>query len=76
MGEQLVALPRVIFAQRVIDKMVQNAMLYGEETGEAMVGLVLPQPAPAEPDIYVLEIKLGYTTKGKTGCSSIVNVAR
>jgi hypothetical protein len=55
MGEQLVAVPRVIFAQRVIDKMVQNAMLYGEETGEAMVGLVLPQPAPAEPDIYVLD---------------------
>jgi hypothetical protein len=48
--------PRVIIAQRVIDKIVQGAMLYLEpETGEAMIGLVMPQNGRLEPDIYVLD---------------------
>lgn len=49
-------LPRVIIAERVIDKIVRGALLYPEpETGEAMVGLVDPQSGRLEPDIYVLD---------------------
>lgn len=49
-------LPRVVIAERVIDKIVRGALLYPEpETGEAMVGLVVPQAGKAEPDIYVLD---------------------
>jgi hypothetical protein len=60
MGEQasdtLRDLPRVIVAQRVIDKMVRGALLYPEpETGEAMIGLVVPQTGQQEPDIYILD---------------------
>lgn len=48
--------PRVILAQRVIDKMVAGARLYPEpETGEALIGLVVPQSGRLEPDIYVLD---------------------
>ncbi|MBI5958290.1 MAG: hypothetical protein HY866_06135 [Chloroflexi bacterium] len=48
--------PRVIIAQRVIDKIIQGALLYLEpETGEAMIGLVMPQNGRFEPDIYVLD---------------------
>lgn len=49
-------LPRVVIAERVIEKIVRGALLYPEpETGEAMVGLVVPQAGRAEPDIYVLD---------------------
>ncbi len=48
--------PRVVFAQRVLDKIVQSALLYpGTETGEALIGLVVPRDDRAEPDIYVLD---------------------
>lgn len=48
--------PRVILSERVIDKMVQGALLYPEpETGEAMIGLIMPPTGRAEPDIYILD---------------------
>lgn len=48
--------PQVVIAQRVVDKLVRGALLYPEpETGEAMVGLVIPREGHAEPDIYVLD---------------------
>jgi hypothetical protein len=49
-------LPRVIIAQRVIDKIWHGALLYPEiETGESMIGFVVPQSGRQEPDIYVLD---------------------
>ncbi len=49
-------MPRVVVAQRVIDKIVRGALLYPDpETGEAMIGLVVPQSGRLEPDIYVLD---------------------
>jgi hypothetical protein len=49
-------LPRVIVTQRVIDKIVRGALLYTEpETGEAMIGLVVPRAGRSEPDIYILD---------------------
>lgn len=49
-------LPRVVVAEHVIDKIVRAAPLYpGFETGEAMVGLILPQSERVEPDIYILD---------------------
>ncbi|GIV80893.1 MAG: hypothetical protein KatS3mg051_0247 [Anaerolineae bacterium] len=49
-------LPRLVLAERVLDKIVQGALRYPEpETGEAMVGLIVPQPGRLEPDVYVLE---------------------
>lgn len=48
--------PRVIVARRVIDKITRGALLYPEpETGEAMIGLVIPRPGQDEPEIYVLD---------------------
>ena len=48
--------PQIVIAQRVIDKIVRGALLYPEpETGEAMVGLVIPRAGHAEPDIYILD---------------------
>ncbi len=48
--------PRVIVARRVIDKIVRGAKLYPDpETGEAMIGLILPQAGRVEPDIYILD---------------------
>lgn len=48
--------PRIIVAQRVIDKIRRGALLYPEpETGEAMIGFVVPVPGRAEPDIYILD---------------------
>ncbi|GAB4412108.1 MAG: hypothetical protein Kow00106_06670 [Anaerolineae bacterium] len=49
-------MPRVVIAERVLNKIVQGALRYPEpETGEAMVGLIVPQPGRLEPDVYVLE---------------------
>ncbi|MCC7210027.1 MAG: hypothetical protein IT323_22175 [Anaerolineae bacterium] len=48
-------LPRVTIAQRVIDKIVANALNYPTETGESLVGLAVPTPNGGEPDLYVLE---------------------
>lgn len=49
-------LPRVIISQRVIDNIVRGALLYPEpETGETMIGLVVPRTGWSEPDIYVLD---------------------
>lgn len=48
--------PNLIIAQRVIDKMAAAASRYIEdETGEAMVGLVLPPQGDASPTYVVLE---------------------
>jgi hypothetical protein len=48
--------PRVFVAERVIDKIVRGALLYPDpETGEAMIGLIVPQSGRPEPDIYVLD---------------------
>lgn len=60
MADQLLetdrGVPRVVFAQRVIDKILRGALLYPDmETGEALIGLVIPQAGRQEPDIYVLE---------------------
>ncbi|MBX3063177.1 MAG: hypothetical protein KF726_09395 [Anaerolineae bacterium] len=48
-------LPHLTVAQRVVDKIVANALLYETETGEALVGLTVKVPARSEPDIYVLD---------------------
>jgi hypothetical protein len=48
-------LPRVTIAQRVIDKMVKNALIYETETGEALIGLPVPVTGRLEPDLVVLE---------------------
>lgn len=48
------ASPRLLVAQRVIDKMVAAAQTYVEdETGEAMIGLILP-PADDQPETIVV----------------------
>lgn len=48
--------PRVILAQRVVDKITRGALLYPEpETGEALIGLIVLQAGRSEPDIYVLD---------------------
>jgi hypothetical protein len=49
------AVPNLVVAQRVIDKMAVAARRYlADETGEAMVGLVVPGSS-AVPTIYVLD---------------------
>ncbi len=48
-------LPRLTLAQRVIDKIVANAMMYDTETGEALVGLAVKTSGRSEPDLYVLD---------------------
>ena len=47
--------PQVTIAQRVIDKIVANALHYATETGESLVGLVIPSQERQEPDLYVLD---------------------
>jgi len=47
-------LPRVTLAQRVVDKMVANALIYDTETGESLIGLPIPVTGRAEPDLVVL----------------------
>ncbi|RPI97145.1 MAG: hypothetical protein EHM39_09925, partial [Chloroflexi bacterium] len=49
-------LPRIVVAERVLNKMLSGALLYPEpETGEALIGLVVSQSARLEPDIYVMD---------------------
>lgn len=49
-------MPRIIVAQRVIDKIRRGALLYPEpETGEALIGFVVPTSSRSEPDIYILD---------------------
>ena len=48
-------LPRVTIAQRVIDKIVANALIYETETGESLIGFALRQNGRPEPDLYVLD---------------------
>ena len=49
-------LPRVMVAERVIEKMLRGALLYPEpETGEALIGLIVGQTGRSEPDIYVMD---------------------
>lgn len=49
------SLPRVTFAQRVVDKIVANALIYETETGELLIGFALRQVGRSEPDLYVLD---------------------
>ncbi len=49
------SLPKVTFAQRVVDKIVQNALVYETETGESLVGFAAKSPGKSEPDLYVLD---------------------
>jgi hypothetical protein len=48
-------LPRATFAQRMIDKIVANALIYETETGESLIGFALRQDGRPEPDLYVLD---------------------
>ncbi|GAB4548583.1 MAG: hypothetical protein OHK0023_11900 [Anaerolineae bacterium] len=48
-------LPRLTLAQRVVDKIVANALIYQTETGESLVGLAIPNNARLEPDLYVID---------------------
>ena len=49
-------MPKIVIAQRVIDSIVQAALRHpNRETGEAMIGLLMPQADRSEPDIYVLD---------------------
>jgi hypothetical protein len=48
-------LPRVTLAQRVVDKMVQNALIYETETGESLVGFAVKHLGRVEPDLYVVD---------------------
>lgn len=48
-------LPRLTLSQRVIDKIVANALTYPTETGENLVGLAVNIPGRIEPDMYVLD---------------------
>ncbi len=49
-------MPRIIVAQRVMDKIRRGALLYPEpETGEALIGFVVPTQGHPEPDIYILD---------------------
>jgi hypothetical protein len=48
--------PNLVVAQRVVEKMVTAAVRYTEdETGEAMVGLVVPGTHTGVPTLYVLD---------------------
>ncbi|MDX2162122.1 MAG: hypothetical protein SF162_12410 [bacterium] len=50
------SVPNLVIAQRVIDKMAAAAASYLEdETGEAMVGVVVPNPHSGVATVYVLE---------------------
>lgn len=50
------AVPRVVVAQRVIEKLKRGALLYPEpETGEALIGLLVHAENRPEPDIYILD---------------------
>jgi hypothetical protein len=48
-------LPRLTLAQRVVDKIVRNALVYETETGESLVGCAVRALGRPEPDLYVLE---------------------
>lgn len=52
---EVAGLPRVTIAQRVIDSMVKNTLIYDTETGEALVGLPIFSPDRIEPDLVVLQ---------------------
>jgi len=45
----------VTIAQRVVDKIVANALVYETETGESLIGFALRQSGRPEPDLYVLD---------------------
>jgi hypothetical protein len=49
------AQPTLTLAQRVVDKIVANALIYQTETGEALIGFALPAAGRPEPDLYVLD---------------------
>lgn len=56
MGLTRRGVPNLVVAQRVIDKMARAAQHYLEdETGEAMVGLLVPGPHSGIPTLYILD---------------------
>lgn len=49
-------MPFVYVAQRVVEKICQGALRYKRnETGEALIGLVVPLPENAVPELYILD---------------------
>jgi hypothetical protein len=48
-------LPKLTLAQRVVDKIVRNALVYETETGESLVGCAVKALGLPEPDLYVLK---------------------
>src|SRR5215510_10124988 len=48
-------LPRLTLAQRVIDQIVRNALIYQTETGESLVGFAIRSLGRPEPDLYVID---------------------
>ncbi len=49
------SLPRVTLAQRVVDTIVRNALVYDTETGESLVGFAVRVLGRPEPDLYVVD---------------------
>jgi hypothetical protein len=49
------SLPRLTIAQRVVDKMVRNALVYDTETGESLFGFAVKSTGRTEPDLYVID---------------------
>src|SRR5215813_8518479 len=50
-----VVLPNVTLAQRVIDNIVKNALIYDTETGETLVGFAIKVENSVEPDLFALD---------------------
>jgi hypothetical protein len=49
------SLPRLTLAQRVVDKIVANAMVYETETGESLIGFATKVAGRPEPDLYAID---------------------
>jgi hypothetical protein len=47
--------PTLTVAQRVIDRIVHNALIYETETGESLVGFTVPVEGKAEPDLIIMD---------------------
>ena len=52
----LLTVPKLVIAQRVIEKMVQAAgQFIADETGEAMIGLITPGKMTSETTVYIVD---------------------
>lgn len=55
-GKRSAVIPNLVIAQRAIDKMIAASKHYlADETGEAMMGLILENPHTGIPTLYVLD---------------------